>query len=158
MLPWLFSNAHRPWKILGSLLLLYAGCRWSLHGRDEPALWVCEGHPERMDGRDFWLFAQRITAADPTSGTLEVEPQGYRVRIQVPPEAWPSGAAVDHRLYARLRFDREKRFRLLPGARTAPPKPLAHLHLYLVSIPALAVAVALFLKRFRLGPGGFADA
>lgn len=154
MIPWLFSDTWRPWKIVAALLLLYAGCRWSLHGRDEPAPWACEGHPDRLDGRDFWIFAERITAADPGKGTLEVEPHGYRLRIQAA-GAWPAGAAVDSRLSARLRYDRERGFLLQPGARAAPPQPLAHLNLYLVSIPALALAAALFLRRFRVGSGGF---
>ncbi len=155
MLPWLFSSTGRPWKILGALLLLYAGCRWSLHGRHEPEPWACEGHPERWDGREFWIFAERITAADPETGTLEVEPHQYRLRIQVPEGTWPAGAAVDRRLYARLSFRKDQGFLLAPGARTTPPQPWTHYHLYLVSLPALAVATALFLKRFRPGPGGF---
>ena len=157
MTAWLFSDTLRPWKFLAALLLLCAGCRWSHHGR-APAIWACESHPEKLDGRDFWIFAERITAADPEKGILEIEPHSYRVRIQAEPEAWPAGAAAGRRLYARLRFDKEKGFLLQPGARTASSQLIPHMDLYLVSLPALALAAALFLKRFRLGPGGFTDA
>ena len=157
MISRLFSTPGRPWKILGALLLLYAGCRWSLHGRGEREAWACEGHPEALDGHVFWLFSERITAVDPATRTLEVEPHGYRIRIQASEADWPRGAEAGRRLYARFRFDKVQGFVLEDGARTAADQPLTHLHLYLVSIPALGVAAALFFSRFRMGPDGLGE-
>ena len=146
---------HSGWKFLGTLLLLYAGCRWSLHQRGERPLWACDGHPEALDGRDFWLMAETLTAVDPATGTLEVEPSDYRLRLQAPEGTWPRDAAVGRRLYAHFRFSKTAGFVLQPGARTGPPQPFAHMDLYLVSVPALAFAILLFLRSFRWGPGGF---
>ncbi|GEM_PF-6132593 len=153
MISWLFSGFGRPWKVFGALLLLYIGCRWSLHSRGEP-IWSCEGHPEHMDGKEFWLLAERVTAADAETWTLEVEPDRYRILIQAAQDTWPHGVTVGSRLYAHLRFVKGRGFVLEPLARVAPPQALPHLHLYLVSLPALAIAAALFLRRFRLGPDG----
>ncbi len=147
-----FSSRGRPWKILSALLLLYAGCLYHyLADRvREPPIWACEGHPEKADGRRFWLIGERITAVDPREGVLEVEPKGYRVRIH---GDLPKGAGPEGRLYAVARFHKGSGFALESGARVGPPQALTHLNLYLVSIPALAFVIWVFLRRFRFTAG-----
>ena len=149
--PVLFSDAARGWKMLGALLLLYAGCAYNhLDQARELPLWGCESHPAEADGLPFWLQAERIVSMDPVACTLTVEPKGYRVLVHVPPEAMTDGMRPGNRLYARLRFDRERGFLMEPGARTASPKRIAHLELYLVSIPALLWVAVVFLRQFRV--------
>ncbi len=136
--------------MLGALLLLYAGCVYN--NRDqarELPLWGCESHPAEADGKPFWLQAERIQSVDPVACTLTVEPKGYRTLIHVPPEAMTAGMQPGNRLYARLRFDRDRGFLMQPGARTAIPQTIPHLELYLVSIPALLWVVVVFLRQFR---------
>ncbi len=154
----LFSDAGRPWKMLGALLLLYAGCAYNhldqAHGLP---LWGCESHPDAAHGKPFWLHAERIQAVDPGALTLTVEPKGYRVLVHVPPGAMTTGMQPGNRLYARLRYDRERGFLMEPGARTASPQRIAHLELYLVSIPALLWVALVFLRQFRISfQGGLA--
>ena len=146
----LFSSAGRGWKILGALLLLYAGCLYNhLDQARQLPLWGCESHPAEADGMPFWLQAERIEAVDPVACTLIVEPKGYRVVVHVPPDAMTDGMRPGNRLYARLKYDRARGFLMEPGARTAAPQRIAHLELYLVSIPALLWVVVAFLRRFK---------
>lgn len=146
----MFSDRGRAWKMLGALLLLYAGCAYNHRDQArELPLWGCESHPAEADGMPFWLQAERIRSVDPVACTLTVEPKGYRLLIHVPPETMTAGMRPGNRLYARLRYNRERGFLMEPGARTASPQIIAHLELYLVSLPALLWIGVVFFRQFR---------
>ena len=148
--PMPFSDRGRAWKILGALLLLYAGCRYN-HQRSktlDPPIWACAAHPDRFEGHRFWILAEGIAALDPAGAWFEAEPTGYRVRVQIPPGTAPEGLKEGRDVYASVLFQGGA-FVLEPGSRTAAPEPLTHLSLYLISIPALGFVAVCFLKRFR---------
>ena len=147
----LFSSRGRGWKILGALLLFYAGCLYNhvSTAREEMPVWAFESHPDRAQGHRCWLYAEEILEVDPAAGTITVEPKGYRVAVHAPPEAFTAGMRPGGRLYARLRYDRSLGFLLEPGARTTPPRRIPHLELFLVSVPAVLLVGMLFLRHFR---------
>ena len=148
--PMPFSTRGRGWKALAALLLFYAGCLYShlAWGRAEPPIWTCESHPERHEGRLLWVIGEPITALDPESGEIEIEPDGYRVRL-LARDGFPAGSRDGARLYGRVRYRQAEGFVLEPGSHTSPPLPLKNLDLYLVSLPALAFVAWAFLRRFR---------
>ena len=150
--PMPFSRRGRGWKALSALLLFYAGCLFNHRGwgKAEPPAWTCESHPERSEDRVLWMIGERITAVDEEASEIEIEPDGYRMRIVVKEGRMPEGARADARLYARVRYRQAEGFSLEPGAHTAPPLPVKSLDLYLVSVPALAFVAFVFLRRFRL--------
>jgi hypothetical protein len=152
----LFSDAGRAWKILGALLLFYAGGLYnhmSMGAREMP-VWSLECHPERAHGRSIWLYAERILEADPVAGTITVEPKGYRVVIHAPAETFTAETRPGGRLYGRLRYDRDRGFLLDPDARTTVPQRLPRLDLVLASLPALLLVGVLLLKHFRSSLAG----
>lgn len=152
----LLSDLARPWKILAALLLFYGGGLYGHLARQvlEPPPWAIVASPLEHDGKPTWLYASTVLDVNYVTSTLVVAPKGYRMEIRATPETMPSGVRPGSRLYARLRYVPEEGFLLEPDARTTPPRRVAHLDLWLVSLPALAFVVAAFLRQFR--PAGLA--